>query len=701
MRSPVIVMVVVVALGGSGGCGGSNASPSSTSSTPSADTAKPMAGSALGDAGKLVGRWVCATDCEYDTMEFMKDGKALVGGAEMGFTVDYSVLDGGRLSMLLPMGMTTVYEVTIAGDQIELRGQGQRIGEGAGPQRYRRLKSGETVAQALQAQEQAKAMAHQDRVAALEAFLKQPDLVLAFTESGAGAPPAIALDLAQAGRGPFNGKAWHDDKPPHLDAIASQTVVDQQNNTTQVQFQFGPQIQPTAATPQSAGGQVTLNATGDGKNLRIAGKVTVGQGGATYEMVLRSDPSLHAEIVKHFDAEIARIESLKAPITNLLKEYALLRGQSRSANTQAQPDAARIVLVRDPKSGLYGCEGWSVNGGTGTVESFANAAAAVVVANDKPMLRIVCPPRREYLLQLADGSAGKLAGQWHMPGSPTGMPAQFDIVQALDPQARDQYLEAQRSALAQISTDTVFLGLTNDDVIGWQQSYPVALTLTPGAAGSFTGKVSYPSVSLTTNVIGQVQDSPFGPRLLITCTGVDQAGDKNAQFFSANAQKEVWTLSVTDTNGPLRLIGYWQNAGLGRPVALSQSTDESRAQLREKLTRYLGKDGRFQLLQPLDPNEQTILEFKLDAASNHVTGKPVSGGRLMGARVDMTTFDGELKEQDAWLVLTLKQMASKGHPFDILLLAVEDDGVLHLNGMNRKVAQPVPDHYLDFIAVTQ
>ena len=64
---------------------------------------------------------------DFIGFEFMEDGKvlatpitaALTGGAVM---YDYSVLEGGRLSLMTPDGRTVLYKVTLAGDQMELEG---------------------------------------------------------------------------------------------------------------------------------------------------------------------------------------------------------------------------------------------------------------------------------------------------------------------------------------------------------------------------------------------------------------------------------------------------------------------------------------------------------------------------------------------------------------------------------------------------
>lgn len=239
-------------------------------STPAASTPDaPLRGKGVAKAGDLTGTWAATTDGDFECLEFLESGKALIGDGTAGLTVDYSVLDGGRLSLALSGGMTTVFEATIAGDALELSGKSTALFSG-GTQRFRRLKSGETCEDARKARERAKAEAYEKRVAALGELLAQPKLVLAFGDGGPGAPPSIALEVSSAA-GQFTGKAWHDDRPPHLNQISGRLELDPASNTARVVVAFGPRISPPSAQPDG-GGTIALGVDGDGKALRVAGR---------------------------------------------------------------------------------------------------------------------------------------------------------------------------------------------------------------------------------------------------------------------------------------------------------------------------------------------------------------------------------------------------------------------------------------------
>jgi hypothetical protein len=696
------------------GCGGDAPAPDAAGgAAPSA----PLKGKGLSQTSQLVGTWLPTTDADMPGIEFLKDGKAIAGDGSTGITVDYTVLEGGRLSVVMPGGITIVYEATIAGDQLELKGQ-ESLFTAGGTQRFRRLQAGETIGEARKKLRQAEAKAYQDRVAALEVFLKQPGLVLAVSEAAPGAPPAIALELAQAVAGSFSGKAWHDDRPPHLDEISGQLVLDQQSQAARVTVQFGRRLQPPAPTA-AGGGQVTLGVTGDAKSLRVAGKVNYGQGGATYDLALRSDPKLHAEVVKRFEAELARIESLKTPLVSLLKDFAILRGQLQPmAANQTPPDSAELVLARDPKSGQYRCEALFV-GARGRGEVVASGAAEVVIVNDRPILRVVCPPAREMLLGVPDPNAKKLAGQWQPIGQSQGKGAQLDVVEALDAAARDARFEAQRQTLKGLGADAVFLGLAFEDSgLGLEMPISLRLQLTVKPDGSVAGKAEYPSMATVMTVAGQIAETPGGPRLQLGYTAAETTpGD---QIFLRSIQRGAWSLAPAASEGAARLDGYFAGPPV-RTTALTRVSEESKARARQKLVDVLKGDGRFYLSRvtgwQVAGQIPTVVEWKLDEATGKVTGRTITGGRPLGGNERIVSiYDGTLKSEGDWTVLSLVQTtpfkANDKFVTELELRAHEDaDGGLYVGGNPTSIgrvvndkraseAKPAPGYPVGFIPLT-
>ncbi len=695
MRALTAFFVIALLLSYAVGCNGDSAAPASVGKD-GAPVAVPFKGKDLGDSSQLLGAWASTTDGELAGIEFMKDGKALLNAdGSGGVTVDFSVLDGGRLSLIMPGGATIVHEAKLGGDQLELKSD-RNLLTGGGTQRFEKLKSGKTIAQAMKERREQKAKEYRERAAALEAFLKQPGLVLAVSESGPGAPPAIALELSQPGMA-FSGKAWHDDKPPHLDAISGQLVLNEQNQAAQVTVQLGQRLQPPGG--QSGGGQITLLATGDGKNLRIANKITYGQPGTQYEMSLRSDTKLHAEVIQRFDAEIVRIESLKAPIVSLLKDYAVLRGQLQPmAGRQAPLESVELTLARDLKSGQYRCEALSI-GARGRGELAVNSAAEIIVTNEKPLLRIVCPPTREYLLSVPSGKPNQLAGQWMPLGQNQGQSALLEVVEALDAAARDAKFESQRKAIKSLGADTVFTGLAFEDSgLGLEMPISFSLKISVKPDGSVAGTADYPSMATRMTVAGQLAEGPGGPRLRLTYPAMETT--VKDQIFLRSIQRGAWSLVPTSGNGPMKLAGYFTGPPV-RSTTLTQLTDESKSQLRKKVIQAFKDGGRFYLSRctgwQVPGQSPTVVEWKLDEASGKITGGIVIGGRPIGANEKVNnSYEGSLSEENGWILVKLVQVsqwkANDKFVTELELSASEDSsGALYLGGNPTSIGRVVDE----------
>ena len=617
--------------------------------------AQPLDGRGVGKASQLIGVWFATTEGEFEVLEFMKDGKALVGDGSSGVMVDYSVLDGGRLSLVLPGGMTTVLDAVIADEQMEISGQSNTLFAG-GTQRLRRLKSDETVAQARKSLADERAKAYRERVAALNAFLKQPGLVITYTQPNS--PPTIAMEIKSAESGFFTGQAWHDDKPPRLNQINGQLSMNEHTQAAEVILTFGPRIAPPA-TQADGGGQVSLQVTGDAKNLRIAGNIVYGDGG-NFEMVLKADPAMHKQVVGRFQQELARIEALKQPLIALLKDHAVLRGTMQSQDQrQTWPDTAELVLSRDPASGQYYCEGTMVTGMNRRGEVVATAAAQIVIVGDRALLRMVTPPAREYQLT-ANGK--QLTGIWMPPGYNQGHSASFDVVEALDAKARDERFDAQRRALGALSADAVFTGLAHEGSrFGLDMPIPIRLQLTPAGDGGFTAKADYPSMSTLTTLTGRIADTRSGPRLQLMFTGAEATpGDK---IFFSSLQNGMWSFAPQESGGSTQLAGYFTGPPLHFTV-LTPATDASLAAIRKALGEALAAGGRFHMSRFIGWHQQgqtpCVVEWKLDSAGGSAgdkfAGKVLTNPRLLGGNEQVAPIhQGSIVQENGWVKLKFQQ----------------------------------------------
>lgn len=667
-----------------------------------------MAGKAASSSSQFVGQWMATSEGAIETMEFGKDGKVIVsdvissamGARGMGKTFDYKVLEGGRLSMVAPDGMTAVYDATVNGDQLEIRGE--LVISDNGMQRFRRLKAGETVQAARQAEAAIKAKAYQERVAALNDFLKQPGLILAFGSTGMS--PGIAVEFPQIAGGQFSGKAWHEGQPPHLDQISGQLVMDERNNKAQVRIIFGPQVEPVPL--QNGGGQAMLDVTGDAKNLKVAGKVQYGSSGTPMDLVLKADAAKHDEIVKKFQAELARIEAMKQPVIAAMKDFAIISGKG-GAPYQGQPDTDDyFVLVKADKPGTWRGEGTVTNPQTGQIQAFNAVAARVEVIESKAYLMVLAPGR-QYQLTVADASSGKLDGGWFMPGNPQGKGVDMKIVESADAATRAKQVDAMKKAFAAIGTETKYYGVgIESSPLSIRLPLPIRLTLSSAAGGNVTGKVFYPSMRVTSSVNGTIIDSLSGPRLQLKTTAIDSSFDDQGRFFGNYILKDVWTLAIADGSTPTKLAGSFQNTNGSRNIVIEQRDEAKQAKLKQQFTDLLTKGTKFSVKMSPADNVANTVEWKLDPATGKVAGKILEGGRMLMLNAN-STYTGELKEQDGWTWLVTTAKTGNQSAVSQLML-VEDEGKLHLYGYiqtynNTQAQGPAPtaraDRWLDFTPV--
>lgn len=631
------VMVLCVALAGCGDGG---------SSDTQADAHKPLEGKVASKASQLVGTWFRDSAGDYVGFEFMKENKVLVthelsaafGGAGSGKMMTYDVLDGGRLSLTAPNGETIIYTAVISGGMML---------SGVASQRLRKLETGKTLQIALKEESEARAKAYKERVAALTGYLQQKELVIAVTDAGATGPVPVALNIQQNTGQYFSANAYHNDASPHMDQLTGQLSLNERQNTAQIQINFGPQIQP-APTGRTGGGNIVLDVTGDGKNLRIAGKVRYGNSGTEYEMVLMPDAKLHKEIVGRFNAELARIENLKKPLIKALNEYALLEGTSASENqNQAKPNPTRIVLIRDA-AGNYTGETAMVNSSNGQPMAIPGTKAQITLINDKPLL-FIDAYNRQYQLSL--DSAGKLTGGWFYQQNPNGYGAEFNLSETSDLATYKTRIEAKHKRLLSLSPSTPLIGWItnrpNNREIPW---IPVTIALgNPDASGVMTGTMSYPTVKMIVDIKGTVVDTLAGPQLQVRFGNLREAGTQHAQSASDSLRNQMWVYRLADEDtgsGTVKITDGVQT--------LTQLTNEYKSELYRKLTDALLAGLKVRTRGPYvnDPTHWATFVLNIDPATRKISGSAIEGSPHMfktGAAVA-----GELKDYSGFPYLEVQ-----------------------------------------------
>lgn len=637
--------LVVFVCAGLFGCGGSSSSPppASSSSTTTADT--PLKGKDLGKSSQLVGTWLAQTEGDFLGFEFMKDGKVLAThamqaalmGTGSGVMLTYSVLDGGRLSLTAPDGQTQVFSTTISGDTMELTGT--MVFSGAGSQRFRKLKAGQTLEQAIEEQAAEQAKIATERFNTVQAYMKQPGLVIVCTNNTPGQPVSIAI-------APPDEKgaqqAYHDDQPPHLDQIYLAADIGQSAEKAVLNVTFGQQLVP-APTQQSYNSTIPFEITGDPKHPKAVAKVNYG--GASYDLEIRQDEKLYKDIVGRFNTEQARIEALKQPLIDLLKDYAVLEGDSYSEYPNyTRPNTVRIVLLRDAASGNYAGESVLIDGMRGGASPLPNTTAQVTVIDDKPMLMVDCY-NRQYQLSL-DAATGKLTGGWFYQNNPNGYVAEVSILEAMDNAARQQKHAAQRKALASLSPSTPMIGLVNHRGTFLPQPGPVALALAVGADGKVTGTASFSQVLVVVDVQGQIADTIAGPQLELQFGGMREEGSIHSGNLANSLRNQRWSYRVADDGsaGPLSLTDG--------SLVLTAATDTYKADLHKQFVDAVTKGLTMQIRNPdYGPAEpKQVFKFTIDAEGK-IIGAAQGAGKPFHPQSSAT---GELQDWNGMPMIVMQ-----------------------------------------------
>src|SRR5690606_12877951 len=130
------------------GCGGGEGEGES-SIGPDVITSTDDEGEPVRRSSQLIGTWFSEADFDLVGIEFIDGDKVMLMYGQRGrdvVTMDYNLLDGGRLSLVAPGGMTMLFNVEIAGDRLHMA----EVSESQ-MQPFRRLAKDETVASALEA----------------------------------------------------------------------------------------------------------------------------------------------------------------------------------------------------------------------------------------------------------------------------------------------------------------------------------------------------------------------------------------------------------------------------------------------------------------------------------------------------------------------------------------------------------------------
>lgn len=676
-------------------CGKSESAPAPS------DTTAPLAqGRSVSRPNQIQGTWMAITQGDLAGIEFLKDNQAMLtgtGGLNRGTrTLTYNIIDDGRLSLVDPQGITTVYRTIVSGDVLELNNENS----GATPQRFQRVPEGQTLAQAAQAHEARMVEEMQQRILALQAMLTKGGAVLAPQNPDASWTIALEFeDLAYS----LNGRMILDERPGRPDPLspvlvlpfqADTSAADRQSSRINIVFNVGQATEPAGVAARNTGGPVRLTVEGPVDKPTIAGSLHFRHlASDPIPVQLRLDPDAHA-------ATLAALEHQRAAVTRAVDAMReTLGGRSTYTGLRTvlgNPNGEPVALTIEYNEPLRRYDALITTGNR--IDQAALGAIDVLMG--QAALYIVTPWGEQWRLQNGD-EPGMLFGPWR-PSANADFLSHGSI--ELTPQRRwtAEEVTAERAAIQNYLSEGLaspqrFVGFVErafgaTNVTRW----PVSLELQTAPDNSVTGSVWMIAQHGGVALGGTRADRQF------TLTSGETLPD-SVDFGSYASQR--WQLEFTALDPVPTFVAQLTGTRLGGGSAvLTPATPEAFNEQRDRLltaltdTAYASRTTDTSTVR----DDGNFYVFTPDPATGRVTGE-ILGNNSKWTLVPPALFNGAIVDDHGMPVLKgvvtpapdpARGNGQDGQPFDIALAVVDIDGVLHLTGSTAPIARRNQDWFL-------
>lgn len=602
------------------GCGKSDSSSSSESSDSSSDTSTEP----VSNESQLVGTWFQAADQDLAGVEFGKDGKAtlMLGNENNGeilqaVTLDYTVLEGGRVRMAAPQGQTVVFNCELSGDRLMLDPETRMMGL-IGKSVFTRLK-GRTVAQALHAKAQEVQQKRQALVESVQKLLGQEKLVLASADPKLNLS-RYALEL-KGSASTWRGVIYSEYNPPLKREVMASVRLGK-GNVPQVILSLGNVVGPVGEGPRNPM-TITLTAEGDGEAMKLHEK----------GLALKSDADVHAAIVANYESVQKQREQAVGTFADQFKMYCRLEGELVYPNNpNARPQKVNLGLVR--VEGLPSFVVADLRNSTNPLPAAFAQPATVQWENNKPMLAI---PHLQGLLE--PGEEGKVVGQL------SGLKASLTIAECLSMEQLIQRRTDTTKFLDQQLADG--MELCGPATINATKPYPMPLSIKLKSKGprQLGGSVSILHLGGEYELEGSAAPTLLGATITLKST-------KNIKHSGTGllGRGRDFNLDLLWVDGKPIVTGK-QSGFQGATVELAPAGADRLAADHARLQGLLKKGVAFAKVNLGDTSRPFQLDLKLDE-SGKITGS-FSGDTqnpAQGAEVS-----GELSQSDGFVFVKLQK----------------------------------------------
>jgi len=589
--------------------------------------AEPPPGKPAGKASQLVGTWFRDDSGEVLGLEFGSDNKVVitpVGMRSGALTLDYAVMEGGRVRLTNPNGMTLMFTSTIDGSKMTFEPEGGR-GE-FNCSKFVKLKSGQTIAQADQEKQQEIAKKRKEMADTIAKEIAKPNLVIrAADEKVQGG--RYALDV-KGSAGVYEGTAYVDLNPV-LARQARVALAPPQNPEAMpgVTVQLGQVLGPPGMQQMNPDA-LTFQAVMDGGKLKITN-------GA---QVLTSDSGVFNDLTGQFKKDAQERQALVDGFAAKFGAYTRLEGEYRYPNNpNAKPRPVVWGVLR-----VEGKPALMIADMTRDSNPLPNAfghLATIELDGKKPYLNI--PPTLGGGALAPDGSSESLTLLGNVQGTQL-------VLKSMTTMTKEQLVN-RRATVAEFLDKT----LTSPYAIcGWYQTddrpdtpiYPAHMTLVNNGQRNLSGDFGADWIGATCAHNTKVTETLLGAKLVFDATKVTKFDADNFRGGPVGTIDLLWSDA-----GPT-FVGVCK-ASNGNVLTFFPATSDRAASDHKKLDAAIARNVVFSARTDGYNSGMRPATITLTAGSEPgtLTGK----AQFPAKRGGLADVTGKITERDGFAVVDL------------------------------------------------